>query len=165
MTDDAARAHSPELPDGTIKMIALAALKFNDLMHDVKSDYIFDPAAVVKFEGRTGPYILYTAVRLNSAMRKSSTHITYHISHITNDYERDLLLKVLEFPRAAQSAFDRRAPDILANYTYDLCQVANGVYHNCPIKDDANRVAIARKTAGVLASCVDLMGLEIPKEM
>jgi arginyl-tRNA synthetase len=98
-------------------------------------------------------------------MRKSSARITYHISHITNDYERDLLLKVLEFPRVARSAFDRRAPDVLANYTYDLCQAANGFYHNCPIKGDANRIAIAQKTAGVLASCVDLMGLKVPKEM
>jgi arginyl-tRNA synthetase len=163
--ESAAREHSPELPDGTIKMIALAALKFNDLTHDVKSDYVFDPAAVVKFEGRTGPYILYTAVRLNSALRKSGAHTARRISHIASDYERDLLLKVLEFPRAARSAFDRRAPDILANYTYDLCQAANGFYHNCPIKGDRNRAAIARNTAATLASCVGLMGLRIPKEM
>ncbi|MBO7066262.1 MAG: arginine--tRNA ligase, partial [Alphaproteobacteria bacterium] len=59
-----------DLDDETINSIALAAVKFNDLLHDVRSDYIFDPKSITSFEGRTGPYILYTAVRLNSILNK-----------------------------------------------------------------------------------------------
>ena len=169
LTEEAAHARvaagEKKLPEDTIKMIALAALKFNDLMHDVKSDYIFDPAAVTSFEGRTGPYILYTAVRLNSALKKSVDSGQWTVDSITNNHERDLLLKVLDFPKMIQAAFDKRAPDILANYTYELCQLANGFYHNCPIKDDANRVTITKKTADTLSTCIDLMGLRIPDEM
>jgi len=164
--DEAARARGQGLPDKTIKMIALAALKFNDLMHDVKSDYIFDPAAVVNFEGRTGPYILYTAVRLNSALKKSAFAAKdLKITNISDSFERDLLLKILDFPRTVRAAFEKRAPDILANYTYDLCQLANGFYHNCKISDDANRTAIAKKAADALAVCINLMGMEVPEEM
>lgn len=152
------------LSDDAIKMIALSALKFNDLMHDVKSDYIFDADIVTSFEGRTGPYVLYTAVRLNSALRKNE-HVTHNISNVTDIYERDLLLKVLDFPKMIMAAFDKRAPDILANYTYDLCQTANAFYHNCPIKEDRNRAAIAKKTSEILTQCIDLMGLSVPEEM
>ncbi|MDR2269186.1 MAG: arginine--tRNA ligase [Rickettsiales bacterium] len=165
MVENAAREYAPDLPDETIGMVALAALKFNDLAHDVKSDYSFDPAAVVKFEGRTGPYILYTAVRLNSALKKSIGNGQSEIRDISSEYERDLLLKILEFPKMIRMAFDKRAPDILANYAYDLCQSANAFYHNCPIKIDSNRIAIAKKAVGALSACIDMMGLKIPDEM
>jgi arginyl-tRNA synthetase len=165
MVEEAVRDRAPELPEASIKTIALAALKFNDLMHDIKSDYIFDPAAVVSFEGRTGPYILYTAVRLNSALGKSGTAPDGENLKIDDEFERGLLIKILEFPRAAQNAFDKRAPDILANYTYDLCQSANAFYHNRRISDDKNAAIVARKAAETLGACIDLMGLGIPPEM
>jgi len=163
--ESAAKNYAPDLPDATIKMIALAALKFNDLMHDRAADYVFVPESVVKFEGRTGPYILYTAVRLNSILKKSGSHITYHISHITSSEERDLLLKILDFPRMLETAFDKRSPDILANYTYDLCQMANSFYHNCKVAGDANRLAITKIASDSLSTCIDLMGLQVPDEM
>jgi len=170
MAEDAVRARVSDggksLPEETIKMIALAALKFNDLMHDLKSSYVFDPAAVTNFEGRTGPYILYTAVRINSALKKSQfANRDSRIEDISDEYGRGLMLKILEFPRMIQTAFEKRATDILANYAYDLCQMANGFYHNRRIADDMNGCAIARKAAETLALCVDLMGLKIPDEM
>ena len=173
MTDDAVRARvrdgGKNLPEDTIHMIALAAIKFNDFMHELKSDYVFDMDTITAFEGRTGPYILYTAVRLNSALKKSepqaNDHITYHISHITNNYERDLLLKILDFPKMIVTAFEKRALDVLANYTYDLASLANVFYHHCPIKTDANAAAIADLASRTLATCINLMGLTVPDEM
>ncbi|MCL2338364.1 MAG: arginine--tRNA ligase [Proteobacteria bacterium] len=200
------------LPEETIKMIALAALKFNDLMHDIKSDYAFDPAAVTQFEGHTGPYILYTAVRLNSVLKKAGFEMSVNCSPLGGSRnceavsvggqntdipptgsmlrisptppkggvvapslqpeERELLLTVLDFERTLNVAFDRRATDILANYTYDLCQAANAFYHNCPIlRDDVNaetrsgRLNIVRMTIATLSTAIDLMGLKIPDEM
>ena len=159
------------LPEETIEEIALAALKFNDLMHDVKSDYIFDVEAVTNFEGRTGPYILYTAVRLNSILKKTSEK-----AEMTNvdllPEERDLLMFLLDFNRIVEVSFDRRAPYILANYAYDLCKLVNTFYHACPImRDDiepdvkSQRLAIVKQSLKILSKSLDLMGLKIPEEM
>lgn len=164
-----------KLPKETIEMIAIAALKFNDLIHDVKSDYIFDADDVVQFEGRTGPYILYTAVRLKSILRKNKNEITkikLEYNYKLSEIERSLILKILDFNRIIQFAFDCRATNILANYTYDLCQLINTFYHECPIlRDDVNeqtreyRLQIAKNAYQTLYTAIDLMGLKIPSEM
>ena len=163
-----------ELPNETIEMIALAALKFNDLMHDVKSDYMFDPDAVTQFEGRTGPYILYTAVRLNSVVKKAECMgvVAMENNCALDAEERNLLLRLMDFGRVLENAFARRATDLLANYTYDLAQDINTFYHHCPIlRDDVpdtvkqgrlHIVNIARQT---LLNAIDLMGLRVPDAM
>lgn len=159
------------LDEETINAIALAAVKFNDLLHDVRSDYIFDPSAVTSFEGRTGPYILYTAVRLNSVLKRAGDAPNASRIPLSND-ERNLLIGVLDFERIVHSAFENRATDLIANYAYDLCQLTNTFYHNCPIlRDDvpsdirAGRLHIAKIARDTLAQTIDLMGLKIPSEM
>ena len=164
---------SKELDDDTIKTIALAAVKFNDLLHDVRSDYIFDPSAITSFEGRTGPYILYTAVRLNSILnRVQSAECSVQKEYKMNIDERNLLIQIMDFDRTVLSAFDNRATDLIANYAYDLAQLINTFYHNCPImRDDiddatrAGRLHIVRVARDTLATAIDLMGLKIPTEM
>lgn len=165
------RESGKTLDTETVDMIALAALKFNDLIHDVRSDYIFDPDAVTSFEGRTGPYILYTAVRLNSVLRRGGNVTDAKMDKLSAD-ERNLLIEILDFERTIHTAFNNRATDILANYTYDLCQLINTFYHNCPImRDDvdtatrAQRLAIATAAYRTLGTAIDLMGLKIPHEM
>ncbi len=159
------------LPKETIDTIALAALKFNDLMHDLRSDYIFDPESVTSFEGRTGPYILYTAVRLNSVLKKAGIKKESKLCSLSEE-ERNLLIEILDFERTVQSAFDNRATDIIANYAYDLCQLINTFYHNCPIlregineETKAQRLTVTRIARDTLATAIDLMGLKIPEEM
>ena len=162
-----------KLPPETIDEIALAALKFNDLMHDLRSDYVFEPESVTSFEGRTGPYILYTAVRLNSVLKRAGDiTATDTVPDNLTDDERNLLIETLDFERTVQSAFDNRATDMIANYAYDLCQLINTFYHNCPIlRDDVDdatrtqRIQIARIARDTLATSIDLMGLKIPNEM
>ena len=157
-------------PD-TVSAIALSAVKFNDLMHDVRSDYIFDPTSVTSFEGRTGPYILYTAVRLNSVLKRATTDANASYMPMTPD-ERNLMIGILDFERTVHSAFENRATDMIANYAYDLCQLINTFYHNCPIlRDDvapdirAGRLHIVQTARDTLAKTIDLMGLIIPEEM
>ena len=159
------------LSNDTIKSIALAAVKFNDLMHDVRSDYVFDPSAVTSFEGRTGPYILYTAVRLNSVMKRATFDANTSYIPMTLD-ERNLMIGILDFERTIHSAFENRATDMVANYAYDLCQLINTFYHNCPIlRDDipeptrAGRLHIVQTAYKTLAQTIELMGLNIPNEM
>ncbi len=160
------------LQDDTIDAIALAAVKFNDLLHDVRADYVFDPNQITSFEGRTGPYVLYTAVRLNSVLKRAGdTPDAATTTTLTPD-ERNLLIETLDFERTVQSAFDNRATDMIANYAYDLCQLVNAFYHNCPIlRDDvddetrAKRIKITQIARDTLATTIDLMGLKIPEEM
>ena len=169
---DRVKESGKNLDDETIDQIALAALKFNDLMHDLRSDYIFDPSAVTSFEGRTGPYILYTAVRLNSILNKVQGAKTKINEYNMNADERNLLIQIMDFDRMIMSAFDNRATDLIANYAYDLCQLINTFYHNCPImRDDVDdetrgaRLHIVQIARDTLATAIDLMGLKIPREM
>ncbi len=159
------------LDDETIQDIALAAVKFNDLLHDVKSDYVFDPNQITSFEGKTGPYILYTAVRLNSVLKRAQSANMLPQYKMSSD-ERNLLIAVLDFERTVNVAFENRATDMIANYAYDLCQLINTFYHNCPIlRDDvddatrAGRLHIAGVARDTLATAIDLMGLKVPNEM
>lgn len=160
-----------KLDDETIDEIALAALKFNDLSHDLRSDYIFEPSQITSFEGRTGPYILYTAVRLNSVLRRAGNFDTPKTAIMGAD-ERNLVMELLDFDRTVQSAFDSRATDLVANYAYDVCQLVNTFYHNCPIlREDVDtetrnmRLALIKIAVDVLGKTLDLMGLKIPAEM
>lgn len=160
------------LQDDTIDAIALAAVKFNDLLHDVRADYVFDPNQITSFEGRTGPYILYTAVRLNSVLKRAGDTPDAVTTTTLSSDERNLLIETLDFERTVQSAFDNRATDMIANYAYDLCQLVNAFYHNCPIlRDDvdnetrAKRIKITQIARDTLATTIDLMGLKIPEEM
>jgi arginyl-tRNA synthetase len=160
-----------KLDDATIDAIALAALKFNDLSHDLRSDYIFEPSQITSFEGRTGPYILYTAVRLNSVLRRAGKFDAPKTANLGPD-ERNLVMELLDFDRTVQSAFDSRATDLVANYAYDVCQLVNTFYHNCPIlRDDVDaetrnmRLSLIKIAIDVLGRALDLMGLKIPVEM
>lgn len=178
MVADSVRARAEEsgkkLSDETVEMIALAALKFNDLMHDVKSDYVFDVDSVTQFEGRTGPYILYTAVRLNAVTNKASDLgvIASADRAELEPAERNLLLRLMDFERVLENAFARRATDLLANYTYDLAQDINTFYHHCPIlREDvpsdvrATRLYIVNMARETLLRAIDLMGLRVPETM
>ncbi len=161
-----------KLDEETIKTIALAAVKFNDLIHDVKSDYIFEPSAITSFEGKTGPYILYTAVRLNSVLKRANAEFSKPYGYTLTTEERNLLIEIMDFERTILSAYENRATDMIANYAYDLCQLINNFYHNCPIlRDDvpadikAGRLYIAKLALDTLSTTIDLMGLKIPREM
>ncbi|MBQ8473275.1 MAG: arginine--tRNA ligase [Alphaproteobacteria bacterium] len=178
MVADSVRKRAEEsgkkLSDETVEMIALAALKFNDLMHDVKSDYVFDVDSVTQFEGRTGPYILYTAVRLNAVTNKAADMgVVASADRVELEpAERNLLLRLMDFERVLENAFTRRATDLLANYTYDLAQDINTFYHHCPIlRDDvvsdvrATRLYIVNMARETLLRAIDLMGLRVPESM
>ena len=165
-------ASNKQLGTDTINAIALAAVKFNDLIHDVKSDYIFDPSAITSFEGKTGPYILYTAVRLNSVLKRANSQIAKPESFDLSAEERNLLIEIMDFEKTILDAYENRATDMIANYAYDLCQLTNNFYHNCPIlRDDvpsdikAGRLYIAKLALDTLSTAIDLMGLKIPNEM
>jgi arginyl-tRNA synthetase len=140
-------------------------------MHDLRSDYIFDPESVTSFEGRTGPYVLYTAVRLNSVLNRSTITPQLNNIEISAD-ERNLLMAIMDFDKMIQSAYENRATDMIANYAYNLCQLINAFYHTCPIlrddidiKTQQNRLYITKLARDTLVVATDLMGLKIPAKM
>ena len=117
--------------------VGIAALKFADLVNPRAADYIFDTAKFTSFEGKTGPYILYTAVRIKSMLAQVQTQggadASGRIFRLIGPYDKTLAIKVCEFPEAIDRAFEGRAPNVLAQYAYDLSVAYNAFYHNCHV--------------------------------
>ena len=117
-------------------------------------------------------FIIYTAVRLNSVLKRAETRISKPEHFDLSAEERNLLIEIMDFEHTIISACENRATDMIANYAYDLCQLINTFYHNCPImRDDvdkntrAGRLHIVQVARDTLATAIDLMGLKIPSEM
>ena len=149
--------------------VGVAALKFMDLMNDKVKNYIFDEERMLATEGKTGPYLLYAMVRMKSILEKLGAPKSADLT-LTDPAERKLLLHLYTFPENVQIAYDNRAPHVIADYLYKLCQDFNLFYHDCPIKGtDAktqdsrlNLVAYALKVATL---CTDMLGLQVPNKM
>jgi len=151
------------------KIVGVAALKFADLMNDKVKNYIFDEDRMVSTEGKTGPYLLYAIVRMKSVLEKLGKPKNDALI-LTNPAERKLLLNLYTFPENVQIAYDNRAPHVIADYLYKLCQDFNLFYHDCPIKDaDENtknsRLNLVAYTLKVALICTDMLGLEVPDKM
>ena len=149
--------------------VGVAALKFMDLMNDKVKNYIFDEDRMLATEGKTGPYLLYAMVRMKSILEKLGNPKDETLT-ITNPAERKLLLNLYTFPENVQIAYDNRAPHVIADYLYKLCQDFNLFYHDCPIKDTdkatrTSRLNLVAYTLKVALLCADMLGLKVPNKM
>ena len=149
--------------------VGVAALKFMDLMNDKVKNYIFDEDRMLATEGKTGPYLLYAMVRMKSILEKLGTPKGNTLT-ITNPAERKLLLNLYTFPENVQIAYDNRAPHVIADYLYKLCQDFNLFYHDCPIKDtdaatQTSRLNLVAYTLKVALLCADMLGIKVPNKM
>ena len=156
--------------DKISKIVGVAALKFADLMNDKTKNYIFDEERMISTEGKTGPYLLYAMVRMKSVLEKLGTADANTSIQITDPSERKLVLNLLAFPTAVQSAYDARAPHIIADYLYSLAADFNLFYHDCPIKtatdaERTSRLALTALTLRVATTAADLLGLQVPDKM
>jgi arginyl-tRNA synthetase len=154
------------------RQVGIAALKYADLMNHRTSDYVFDPEKFTKFEGRTGPYLLYTAVRIKSILRKAEERaITRGPILPPTDQDRDLMLLLTQLPEAIQAAYLSYAPNHLCDFAYNLAQGFNHFYNRCHIlheADPARRgswLALARLSLAELELLLSLLGIEIPERM
>lgn len=162
--------------------VGIAALKFADLINNRTSDYIFDVDRFVSFEGKTGPYILYTAVRIQSIFRKlAELGESKHMAHaeggykvalgIPSDLERRLLRMMIRFPEVVEKAYRESAPHVLCEYCFELCQQYNAFYHQCPIiseKDQIKKeswIALSYFALRQMKAAMGLLGIEIPSKM
>jgi arginyl-tRNA synthetase len=155
-----------------VRMVALAAIRFADLSNHRMSNYIFDLDRFTRFEGKTGPYLLYAAVRVKSLLRKAGEQ-GFDVGPILapGDLERDLALVLGRLPEAVAAAYDRRAPNELCDFAYTLAQAFSSFYQNCHILSEtdaplrASRLGLAAATLRQLELTLSLLGIEVPERM
>ena len=156
----------------TARLIAMAALKYGDLSNQPTKDYIFDLERFAAFEGNTGPYILYTIVRIKSILAKyqAAADLTALTAPETKE-ARDLMLTLTRYSDNLWQSYRDCAPNVICSYIYELAGAANKFYHETRILAEpdaakqAGYVALMELTRQVLESCIDLLGFEAPERM
>lgn len=166
-----------DLPESTradiARIVGVAALKFADLSNTRLKDYVFDIDRFSSFEGRTGPYVLYTSVRAQSILRKAAERGIAPGPMIAPraGLERDLLLALALFRDRVLAAFNAEAPNEIADYVYDLANRFASYYHEHHIlreEDPAVRASaleLVQRVHRVLVQSLDLLGIEVPERM
>lgn len=164
---------SGEISEDEMKEIArkvgIGALKFADLSNHRSKDYVFDIDKFCSFEGKTGPYIQYSAVRIKSILKKIDA--MGEILPPEGDIQRELFLYLTEFPYAVWQSAEDFAPNTLAEYIYSLAVLLNRYYHEYKVLSEpdeakkASRVATLKMAYGLLEELLEIMGIEIPERM
>ena len=157
------------------EVVAVAALKYGDLTNQASKDYIFDLDKFTSFEGNTGPYILYTIVRIKSIMTRYENEGGKDISGVkimpaVNESEKALAMELARFAPAVKGACAELAPHRICGYIYDLANAFNSFYHETPILSEdedrkASLVKLLSLTRGVLETCIDILGFSAPDKM
>lgn len=152
--------------------VAVAAIKFSDLSNVRTTNYIFDLDRFVSFEGKTGPYLLYAAVRIKSLARRAAGEgVTPGPISVELDAERALVLQLDAFNDALRGAYDKRMPHILCDHAYLLAQAFSSFYAAAPVMAEsdaakrASRLALAMATLKQLELVLGLIGIEPPERM
>ena len=155
----------------TTAKIALAALKYGDLSNQPTKDYVFDMDRFAAFEGNTGPYILYTIVRIKSILSRYGAWENLPIQAPANPYAKDLMLAITKFGPALESALHSSAPNLICAYIYELAGCVNKFYHETPILKEedeavkAGHIALIGLAKNVLETSISLLGFSAPEKM
>ena len=165
----------PEEARETAKLVALSAIKYGDLSNQASKDYIFDVDKFTSFEGDTGPYILYTIVRIKSILAKyqaaGGSLEGAKIGLAASDSEKNLMLELTRFSDAIYQAYEEIAPHKICSYIYDLANDFNRFYHETKILSEGNEeqkaswIALLELTRRVLETSIDLLGFSAPERM
>ena len=158
----------------TAEEVGLAAIKYGDLSNQASKDYIFDVDRFTSFEGNTGPYILYTIVRIKSILKKYVENggvLDGMIRPAENDAEKSLMLQVVKFNEVIENVYKETAPHKLCAYIYDLANDFNKFYHETKIlaeEDEEKKkgyLALLTLAKQVLETCIDRLGFTAPERM
>ena len=159
----------------TAKQIGLAALKYGDLSNQAAKDYVFDVDRFISFEGNTGPYILYTIVRIKSIMKKYEETKGHTVESAMlapeNESEKALMLSLTRFAETIKQAYEETAPHRICAYIYELSNAFNRFYHETKILSEENEekqagyLALIGLTRKVLETSIDLLGFSAPERM
>ena len=157
--------------ENTTHIIALAALKYGDLSNQPTKDYNFDLERFAAFEGNTGPYILYTIVRVKSILAKYGAWEHLPIQAPVNDSAKDLMLSVTRLAPTLESALRTASPNLICAYIYELAGCVNKFYHETRIlgeedkEKQAGYIALIGLAKNILETCISILGFEAPEKM
>ena len=157
--------------EATTAKIALAALKYGDLSNQPTKDYNFDLERFAAFEGNTGPYILYTIVRVKSILSRYGAWEHLPIQAPSNAEAKDLMLAITKFGPTMEAALANNAPNQICAYIYELAGSVNKFYHETPILKEENEelkaghIALIGLAKDVLETCIHILGFEAPEKM
>ena len=159
----------------TAQIVGLSAIKYGDLSNQASKDYVFDVDRFTSFEGNTGPYILYTIVRIKSILNKyqeSGKNLdALRINGVHSDSEKTLMLEAAKYNMVMEFAFEETAPHKICAYVYDLANAFNRFYHETKILAEEDQrtqesyIALLTLTKKVLEACIDVLGFEAPERM
>lgn len=159
----------------TAKIVALAAIKYGDLSNQASKDYIFDIDRFTSFEGDTGPYILYTMVRIKSILNKyaeeggSLADLSIRVPE--KDDEKELMLCISRFNAMMKGAYEDIAPHKICAYIYEMANAVNHFYHGTKILKEENAekkagyIALIQLALGILEDCIETLGFSAPERM
>ena len=163
---------SPAEAEKTAKQIAIAALKYGDLSNLATKDYIFDLERFAAFEGDTGPYLLYTIVRVKSILARYGKDVAgLPIVEADSDSAKALQLAISKMPEQLANAYRDSAPNIICAYAYELAGAVNKFYHETRILSEADEakqagyIALVALAKRALEECIDLLGFSAPDKM
>ena len=173
------RTVSEEEARETAKVVGLAALKYGDLSNQASKDYVFDMDRFISFEGNTGPYILYTIVRIKSILGKykenggsvSELAAEKKILPAAGASEKALMLQLAKYSEVLENSFAETAPHKICQYVYETANAFNSFYHDTKIlseEDEARKdsyIGLITLTKRVLETCIGLLGIEAPERM
>jgi len=157
--------------DDVAHKVAIAAIKFADLQNQRHADYVFDLDRLTSFEGKTGPYLLYQAVRIKSLLRKAEWAPKDEPAFTVRDEDRALALLINEMPDYFEASLNNYAPHFLCDYAYKLAQTFSSFYGSCHIlseEDDSvreSRLNLCHLTVQQLELTLSLLGIEVPERM
>lgn len=159
----------------TARVVALSAIKYGDLSNQASKDYIFDIDKFTSFEGDTGPYILYTIVRIKSILNKVKEQGALQqevlIKEPESEVQKALMLEIAKFNAMMEAAYQETAPHKVCAYIYDLANAFNRFYHETRIvaeedqEKKAGWVALLMLTRDILETCIDVLGFSAPERM
>jgi len=157
--------------EATTAKIALAALKYGDLSNQPTKNYVFDMDKFAAFEGNTGPYILYTIVRVKSILAKYGAWESLPIAPAANPSAKELMLSITKFGPSMEAALKAAAPNMICAYIYELAGAVNKFYHETRIltEEDKNLqagyIALIALAKNVLETCIHILGFSAPEKM
>lgn len=159
----------------TAKIVGLSAIKYGDLSNQASKDYVFDIDRFTSFEGNTGPYILYTIVRIKSILNKFTAEggslDGAGILNAASDIEKKLMLQLARYNEALTGAFEEKAPHRLCAYIYELSNNFNSFYHETRIlteedeKQKKSWLLLLATVQNVLEDAIHVLGFSAPEEM
>ena len=168
---EVAKNHPQEEKKQIAEMVGVATLKFLDLVNNRRSDYVFDLERFSKFEGKTGPSILYSAVRIKSLLRKAGDQPNHEIQAFSHSAERHLAVFLLQFPESIHLMQSQNMPHYLCEYVFHLSQAFNRFYAERRILTETDSIqrssllALCRYCLKTFETSLSILGMKIPERM